>query len=176
MPDMTRGLVMVHTGPGKGKTTAALGLMLRAWGQGLRVGMIQFIKAESGRWGEVRAAERLGWEWHTLGSGFVWDPAHPGPARERAEQAWALAQERLLSGALDLLVLDEFTYPLHFGWLPAAEVVAWLRAHKPAALHLCITGRNAPPELLEYADLVSEITALKHPYDAGIAAQKGIEF
>lgn len=172
----THGLVIVYTGQGKGKTTAALGLVLRAWGHGLRTCVIQFIKSEKGRWGEVQAAERLGIEWHTLGEGFVWSGKDPGPAMRKAREGWALAQERIASGAYDLIVLDEFTYPLHFGWLAPAEVIAWLAENKPAGLHLVITGRDAPAELIDFADLVSEIVKVRHPFDQGVRAQRGIEF
>ncbi len=173
---ITRGLVIVYTGDGKGKTTAALGLALRAHGQGLRVCVIQFIKDERGRWGERMATERLGWEWHTLGSGFVWDPAHQEEAHRRALAAWQLAQERIANGAFDLVVLDEFTYPLAFGWLEVDATLAWFAEHRPPTLHLVITGRGAPEALIAAADCVTEMRCVKHPYDAGIAAQKGIEF
>jgi cob(I)alamin adenosyltransferase len=171
-----QGLLIVYTGEGKGKTTAALGTLLRAWGHGFRVAVIQFIKSERGRWGEIKAAERLGIEWHTLGEGFVWEPENDAEARARAIDAWALAQNKIVSGAYDLLILDEFTYPLHFGWIDPRQVVDWLATHKPAELHLIITGRNAPPELLSAADLVSEIRQVKHHFEAGVRAQKGVEF
>ncbi len=171
-----QGLLIVYTGEGKGKTTAALGTLFRAWGHGFRVAVIQFIKIEGARWGEIKAAERLGIEWRTLGEGFVWEPDNDAEARARAIDAWALAQNRIASEAYDLLVLDEFTYPLHFGWIDPQQVVDWLIAHKPPDLHLIITGRNAPPELLSAADLVSEIRQVKHPFEAGMRAQKGVEF
>jgi cob(I)alamin adenosyltransferase len=135
----SQGLVIVHTGDGKGKTTAALGLLLRAWGQGLRVAMFQFIKAKSGNWGESRAALKMG------------------------------------SGAYDVVVLDELTYCFTFGWLDVEEVLSVLRC-RPAGQHVVITGRDATQELIDFADLVTEMRAIKHPYDAGIKAQKGIEF
>ncbi len=175
-PTTRRGLLIVYTGDGKGKTTAALGTLFRAWGHGLRLCVIQFIKSERGRWGEIRAAERLGIEWHTLGEGFVWDPQHDAEARARAIDAWALAQQRIASGGYDLIILDEFTYPLTFGWLDTAQVLAWLAAHRPPELHLLITGRDAPPALIAAADLVSEVRPIKHPFARGIKAQKGIEF
>ncbi len=171
-----KGLVIVHTGHGKGKTTAALGTLLRAWGHGLRVCMIQFVKSEKGRWGEVKAAERLGIEWHTLGEGFTWRATDMQKSIEKAREGWALAQEKIAGGDYDLIVLDEFTYLLKFKWLDALEVIAWLKAHKPASLHLIVTGRDALPELIEYADLVTEMHNIKHPYENGIRAQRGIEF
>lgn len=173
---MRKGLVIVNTGDGKGKTTAALGLLLRAWGRGLRLCVIQFIKAETGAWGELKAARKLGIEWHKMGDGFTWLSKDMDETIAKARHGWQLAQEKIASGAYDLIVLDEFTYPLHFGWLDAAQVIAWLQAHRPADLHLVITGRYAPPALLEYADLVTEMNVIKHPYDRGIPAQPGIEF
>jgi len=172
----TKGLVIVNTGDGKGKTTAALGTVLRAWGQGLNVCVLQFIKSESGRWGETMAAERLGIEWHTLGEGFVWDPENPGPAIVKAREGWSLAQELIASDTLDLLVLDEFTYPLDFGWIDTQSVIAFLRDAKPARLHVIITGRDAPDALCDYADLVTRMEMVKHPFEKGIKAQKGIEY
>jgi len=144
----TQGLVIVHTGHGKGKTTAALGTALRAWGQGLRICVIQFIKSEKGRWGEVKAAEKLGIEWHALGDGWTWHAKDLSEAANRAQAAWALAQEKILSGHYDLILLDEFTYPLTFGWVDMRQVIAWLEANRPPALHLLITGRDAPAALV----------------------------
>jgi len=171
-----QGLLIVYTGDGKGKTTAALGLVLRAWGRGMRVCMIQFIKSERGRWGEVLAAEKLGIAWHTLGTGFVWEPDQDQEARQRSVEAWHLAQEIIASGDYDLVVLDEFTYPLQYGWVDLQEALAWLRKERPAGVHVVITGRKAPDALIEQADLVSEMRNVKHPYDAGQPGQKGIEF
>jgi cob(I)alamin adenosyltransferase len=173
---MRRGLVIVNTGDGKGKSTAALGLLLRAWGRGFRLCVIQFIKAETGQWGEVRAAKKLGIEWHSTGDGFTWTSKDMDQTAARAVRGWALAQEKIRSGKFDVILLDEFTYPLGFGWLDAAQVVEWLKGNKPAELHLIITGREAPPALIEYADLVTEMRALKHPFDEGVKAQPGIEF
>lgn len=170
-----RGLVIVYTGEGKGKTTAALGLVLRAWGHGMRVCVVQFIKAEHGRWGEIKAAEKLGITWHTLGTGFVWRPGEDEEARERSVDAWHVAQQAIASGDYDLVVLDEFTYPLQFGWVDVGEVVRWLRRDKPSAVHVVITGRKAPEELIEHADLVTEMRNIKHPFDSGVPSQKGIE-
>jgi cob(I)alamin adenosyltransferase len=173
---MKKGLVVVYTGQGKGKTTAALGLLLRAWGRGFRLCVIQFVKAETGQWGEVKAAKKLGIEWHKMGDGFIWLSKDMDQTVAKARDGWHLAQDKILSQAYDLILLDEFTYPLHFGWLETAEVIAWLKANKPPGLHLVITGREAPAELLEYADLATEMTLLKHPYDQGVQAQAGIEF
>jgi cob(I)alamin adenosyltransferase len=171
-----RGLVIVHTGEGKGKTTAALGLAFRAWGHGMRVCVIQFIKRENRELGEYKAAARMGIEWHQTGDGFVFDPAKMAAARAKTQRAWALAQAKIASGDYDLIVLDEFTYALDFGWLDVQEVLGWLREKKPPELHLVITGRDAAPELIEFADLVTEMENVKHPFDAGVRAQRGIEF
>jgi cob(I)alamin adenosyltransferase len=177
-PARKKGLVIVNTGDGKGKTTAALGVVLRAWGRGMRVVVIQFIKNEHGRYGEVRAAEKLGIEWLTTGDGFTWTSKDLDETRARAARAWALAQDKIAGGMYDLVLLDEFTYPLHYGWLDAGDVISWLREHKPPMLHLIITGRHAPDVLVDFADMVTEMQAVKHPYHAEppIAAQPGIEF
>lgn len=171
-----KGLVIVYTGKGKGKTTAALGTMLRAWGHGMQPCMIQFIKSEKGKWGEVKAARRLGLEWHTLGEGFTWDSEDMEKDIRKTHEGWSLAQNKIASGTYDLIVLDEFTYPLKYGWLDTCKVIEWLDAHRPAELHLVITGRDAPSELVASADLVTEMHKVKHPFDEGVRAQRGIEF
>jgi cob(I)alamin adenosyltransferase len=171
-----KGLVIVHTGKGKGKTTAALGLVFRAWGHGMRICVLQFIKRKNANLGEVKAAAKLGIEWHQTGGGFVYDPSEVGEAKARTWRAWALAQEKIASGAYDLIVLDEFTYLLKFGWLDPGEVLTWLDENKPPELHLVITGRDAVPELVAYADLVTDMGNVKHPFEEGVRAQRGIEF
>ena len=171
-----KGLLIVNTGNGKGKTTSALGTMLRAWGQGLRICVVQFIKAETGAWGEVKAAKKLGIEWHTLGDGFTWRSRAMDETRTRGLDAWRLAQGKITCGQYDLILLDEFTYPLSLGWLDVNDVVAWLKANKPRMLHLIITGRDAPAPLVAAADLVTEMREVKHPFRMNIRAQKGIEF
>lgn len=172
-----KGLVLVNTGNGKGKSTAAFGVVLRAWGRGLRICVIQFIKAETGKWGEVKAAEKMGLEWLSTGDGFTWLSKDMDETTARAQHGWKLAREKIASGGYDLIVLDEFTYPLHFGWLDVQQVIAWLKEHKPPMLHLIITGRDAPQELIDFADLVTEMKEIKHPYEEqDIVAQAGIEF
>jgi cob(I)alamin adenosyltransferase len=178
-PDMApskKGLIIVNTGHGKGKTTAALGVLLRAWGQGMRACVVQFIKHERGNWGETKAARQLGIEWHQMGDGFTWLSKDMEETVAKAHYAWALAQEKIASGGYDLIILDEFTYPLKFGWLDVTQVITWLQEHKPPMLHLIITGRDAPPELVAFADLVTEMLKIKHPFDENIQAQPGIEF
>ena len=171
-----KGLVLVNTGYGKGKTTAALGVLFRAWGRGLRVCVVQFIKAETGNWGEIQAARKLGIEWSAMGDGFTWLSKDLDASGDKARAAWRIAQEKIASGKYDLILLDEMTYTFHQQWLDVNEVIAWLKANKPPMLHLTITGRDAPQELIEYADLVTEMTKVKHPFDEGILAQAGIEF
>lgn len=177
MSEKTRkGLVLVFTGDGKGKTTAALGTIFRAWGRGFRICVIQFLKAETGSWGEVKAAQKLNIEWHKTGDGFTWTSKDIDESKAKALHGWETARQKIASGEYDLILLDEFTYLLHFGWLDSGEVVRWLRQNKPPALHLIITGRNAPPELIDYADLVTSMEMVKHPFEQGVKAQAGIEF
>lgn len=174
--NIRKGLLIVNTGNGKGKSTAAFGTLLRAWGRGLRVCVIQFIKAENGKWGEVRAARKLGIEWHISGDGFSWLSKDIDETIARARHGWELAQEKITSGNYDLIIMDEFTYPLKYGWLNLQDVLAWLQENRPPALHLIITGRDAPPELVENADLATEMKVIKHPYQQGVKGQAGIEF
>ncbi|EFO79502.1 cob(I)alamin adenosyltransferase [Oscillochloris trichoides DG-6] len=173
----TKGLVIVHTGNGKGKTTAALGILLRAWGRGMRVGGVQFIKSEHANYGELRALTRMGVQLTPMGDGFTWKSRDMDETQAKAQHGWEVAQQMIQSGDYDVLLLDEFTYPLQYGWIDVETVIAWLREHKPAMLHLIITGRGAPESLVAFADLVTEMREVKHPYrEQGIRAQKGIEF
>ncbi len=172
-----KGLLIVNTGHGKGKTTAALGVLLRAWGRDMRVGGIQFFKHENASFGELRALERMGVALRPMGDGFTWTSRDIDETRAKALHGWEVAKREIAGGGHDVFLLDEFTYVLHFGWLDPAEVVGWIAAHKPPLLHLIITGRDAPPELIAAADLVTEMREIKHPYrDQGIKAQRGIEF
>lgn len=171
-----KGLVIVNTGNGKGKTTAALGIILRAWGRGLNCAVVQFLKHEAGNWGEVRAAERLGIHWVKTGDGFTWTSRDIDETIAKAQHGWQTAQQLIVGGEYDIVLLDEFTYLLKFGWLDTAETLAWLQANKPPRQHIIITGRDAPSSLIEYADLVTEMQEVKHPYQQGILAQAGIEF
>jgi cob(I)alamin adenosyltransferase len=173
---MRQGLVIVNTGNGKGKTTASLGILFRAWGRGMRGCVVQFIKHEAGNWGEIKAARKLDIEWHAMGDGFTWLSKDIDETGEKTRRAWALAQEKIQSGGYDLIILDEMTYAFHHGWLDVHKVITWLKENKPLELHLIITGRDAPPELIQYADLVTEMREVKHPYRRGIRAQAGIEF
>ncbi|MSQ23304.1 MAG: cob(I)yrinic acid a,c-diamide adenosyltransferase [Chloroflexi bacterium] len=170
-----QGLVIVNTGNGKGKTTAALGVLLRAWGRNMHVVMFQFIKAATANWGETRAATRLGIEMIPMGAGFTWVSKDITKDRQLAIDGWARAKERILSGVDDIVVLDELTYLMSFGWLETGEVIETLRA-RPTGQHVIITGRDASAELIEFADLVTEMREIKHPYNLGIKAQPGVEF
>lgn len=173
-----KGLVIVHTGPGKGKTTAALGLGFRAVGNGLKVLMVQFIKG-SWHYGELDTAELLGpdkFVIRAMGKGFVKLGGEIDPEHKRAaEEAWAFAREKLFSGEYDMIILDEINYAVSYGMLPLAPVVEALK-QKPEAVHVVLTGRNAHPEIVELADMVTEMREIKHPFQKGIEAQRGIEY
>jgi cob(I)alamin adenosyltransferase len=172
-----KGLVIVNTGNGKGKSTSAFGILLRAWGRGFRVCVVQFIKAETGQWGEIKAARKLGIDWFTTGDGFTWTSKDMDETIARAIHGWEIAKEKIISRHYDVIILDEFTYAMHFGWLDTTQVIDWLKANKPEDLHLIITGRDAPQALMDYADLVTEMREIKHPFNTqGIQAQPGIEF
>ena len=173
---MKKGLLIVNTGDGKGKSTAAFGVVLRAWGRGFRICVVQFIKAETGQWGEIKAAKKLGIEWVTTGDGFTWTSKDMDETIARARHGWEIAKEKIASGNYDLIVLDEFTYTMVYNWLDTIEVLEWLRLNRPSGLHLIITGRSAPEALIAQADLVTEMKLIKHPYEQGIQAQAGIEF
>ena len=175
-PILSKGLLMVYTGPGKGKSTAAFGLALRALGRGHRVGVVQFIK---GTWatGERAAFERFGDQivWRTMGEGFTWETQDRGRDIAAARAGWAEALRLMADPTIFLVLLDELNVALRYDQLPVEEVVAALVARRDG-LHVVVTGRNARPELIEAADLVTEMTAVKHHFDAGVRAQEGIEF
>ena len=183
-----RPLVMVHTGDGKGKSTAAFGVGLRGWNQGWRIGVFQFVKSAKWRIGEQTVLERLGRlhdetgeggpvEWHKMGSGWSWTRKQGDTADHAtaAIEGWQEIKRRLAEETHDLLILDEFTYPMKWGWVDVEEVVEALRS-RPGFQHVVITGRNADPRLVAVADLVTEMTKVKHPMDAGQKGQKGIEW
>jgi cob(I)alamin adenosyltransferase len=171
----TKGLVIVNTGNGKGKTTAALGIVLRAWGRDMRVIMLQFIKHQTANWGESRAAQKLGIEIIPLGSGFTWLSKDLEQDRALARAGWERCRVAIASGEYDIVILDELTYCFKYGWLDLADVLEVLR-QRPEGQHVIVTGRDAPPELIDFADLVTEMREIKHPFAAGVKAQKGIEF
>ncbi len=172
-----KGLVIVNTGNGKGKTTAALGVLFRAWGRNMRIVMLQFLKNENANYGEIKAAKKLGINIRPVGDGFTWTSKDMDKTIALAVHGWEEAKTLIASNEYDIVILDEFTYPLAFGWIKTEDVIEWLKVHKPPMLHLIITGRDAPKALIEYADLVSEMREIKHPFnDQGIQAQAGIEF
>lgn len=170
-----QGLVIVNTGDGKGKTTAALGILLRAWGRGMRVCALQFIKARTANFGEEQAARKLGLDLIPLGDGFTWTSQDIDKDRALAQEGWARCRDTILGGDFDIVILDEITYCFTFGWLDLDDVLATLR-QRPPAQHVILTGRDAPQALIDFADLVTEMREIKHPYKDGVKAQRGIEF
>jgi cob(I)alamin adenosyltransferase len=181
-------LLAVHTGPGKGKSTAAFGMALRAWNQGFDIGVFQFVKSAKWKVGEEAAFRRLGdlhdehgvggaVEWHKMGSGWSWTRKQGDDVDHAAAAAdgWAEISRRIAEQRHDFYVLDEFTYPLKWGWVDVGDVVDVL-ASRPGNQHVVITGRDAPAALVDAADLVTEMTKVKHPMDAGRKGQRGIEW
>jgi cob(I)alamin adenosyltransferase len=170
-----RSRVLLNTGHGKGKSSAAFGVMGRAWARGWRVGVIQFVKG--GRWqiGERKLAEHLGIEWQTLGDGFTWESDDLDETAAKGRHAWQVVRRKLASGHYDLLILDELTYAVSYGWVPVDDVTAGI-AGRASHTNVVITGRNAAPKLIELADTVTEMRKIKHAYDQGIRARKGIEY
>ncbi|MGA2825311.1 MAG: cob(I)yrinic acid a,c-diamide adenosyltransferase [Streptosporangiaceae bacterium] len=177
-----RPLVVVHTGTGKGKSTAAFGMALRAWNQGWPVGVFQFVKSAKWRVGEEHALRTLGASgeggpvtWHKMGEGWSWIQRETGGHAEQAAEGWAQVARDLAAQTYRLYVLDEFTYPIKWGWVDVAEVISVLDA-RPGQQHVVITGRDAHPDLVAYADLVTDMTKVKHPMDQGQKGQKGVEW
>jgi cob(I)alamin adenosyltransferase len=168
-------LVIVYTGNGKGKTSAALGIIMRAYGRGMKTCMLSFIKSETANFGEERAARKMGIEMIPLGGGFTWLSKDLEKDRALAQRCWALCREKIDSGEYDIVVLDEITYPINYGWLDLVEVLQALK-DRPPNLHVVLTGRDAPAGLIEYADLVTEMREVKHPFQRGIKAQPGIDY
>lgn len=173
----SHGMTIVFTGNGKGKTSAAMGILARAIGQGLRVGVIQFIKSPDRIYGEAITAKRLHVPFQSMGDGFVFQRTDQSQARKAAQVAWEEAQQWICSQNYDVLILDEITYLFTYGWVDVHAAISWLEENKPPALSLVMTGRNAPPELIEYADLVTEMVEIKHPFrEQKIPAQLGIDY
>src|SRR4051812_40318468 len=158
--------LIVHTGDGKGKSTAAFGLMLRGWAQDWPVGVFQFVKSSKWKVGEERAATALGVDWHKMGSSWSWIQREQATGEELARQGWAEVREALAAQRYRMLILDEFTYVMNRGWVPVAEVLDVLAA-RPGTQHVVVTGRRCPEELVAAADIVTEMTKVKHPFDAG---------
>ncbi len=170
------GITLVHTGSGKGKSSSAFGVVFRAAGWGMNVCVIQYIK---GKWktGERQAAGKFdNIEWHTLGDGFTWDTRNPEQDIKTSRGIWEFSKEKILSEKYDLVLLDEINYCSSYGWISGQEIADFIRHGKPRWLHLILTGRNAPEEVVEAADTVSEMTKVKHAFDQGIKAAQGVEF
>ena len=172
--DQEKGLLLVHTGNGKGKSSSAFGMIARALGHGMRVGVAQFIKGRTDTGEEAFFRNQENVVWHILGEGFTWETQNLERDTETAQRGWAIVQEMLRDPTLDLIVLDELTYPLKFGWLDLSAVLQDLQ-NRPAMQHVVITGRAAPDALCEAADTVSEMRDIKHAFRAGVQAQKGID-
>jgi cob(I)alamin adenosyltransferase len=173
-----KGLLIVHTGSGKGKTSAALGMVFRHIGHGLPVAVVQFVKSPTWDTGEARLLAHFSdlVTLHIMGEGFTWETQDRARDIAAARKAWERAKELIRDDHHRLVLLDELNIVLRYDYLPVDEVVAFLREERPADKHVVVTGRNAPASLIEAADLVTEMTLVKHPFRAGVKAQKGIEF
>ena len=168
-------LVLVNTGDGKGKSTAAFGVMLRALAMGWKVCVVQFIKSGDWQVGEQKMAEQLGVDWIAAGEGFSWDSEDLDHDKSIANRGWTEAAERIASGEYRLVILDEITYPINWGWIELPPILSAL-AERPADVSVVLTGRDAPAELIDAADTATEMRSIKHAYDQGIRAKKGIDY
>ncbi|MCY7297649.1 MAG: cob(I)yrinic acid a,c-diamide adenosyltransferase [Ilumatobacteraceae bacterium] len=168
-------LVLVNTGNGKGKSSAAVGVMLRAVARDWKVAVVQFIKGSDWKVGEEKIGRQLGVEWHALGGGFTWDSDDPSADIALAQAAWAQAASIIASGEYDLVILDEVTYLSTWGWVPTADIVAAI-VNRPTHVNLVLTGRDAADEIISVADTVTEMREIKHAYQAGITAKRGIDY
>ncbi|MGK2958817.1 MAG: cob(I)yrinic acid a,c-diamide adenosyltransferase [Acidimicrobiales bacterium] len=168
-------IVLINTGHGKGKSSSAFGVMARGWARGWRVGVVQFVKGGKWQTGERKLADHLEIEWHTLGDGFTWESTDLDETAAKGRHAWEVARAKLASGNYDLLILDELTYAAKYGWVPVEEIVAGV-TERAERTNVVITGRDAPEELIAIADTVTEMRKIKHAYDEGINAKKGIEY
>ena len=173
-PVRAPSLVLVNTGHGKGKSTAAFGTMIRAIARGWHVCVVQFIK--SGKWkvGEEQVGRQLGVDWWTIGDGFTWNSKDMDETEATAREAWRTAMEKIAAGDYEMVLLDEITYPMNYGWISTAEVVDAIR-NRPSHVNVIATGRDAPAELVEIADTVTEMTKVKHAFDKGVGAKRGID-
>ena len=168
-------LVLVNTGDGKGKSTAAFGTMIRAVARGWRVAVVQFIKSGDWRVGEEKIGRDLGVDWWTLGDGFTWDSEDMDRSQAVAVEAWRAAEGLLEAGGHDLVLLDEITYPINWGWIREDDVIATIRS-RPEHVNVVLTGRDAPDRLVDLADTVTEMRSVKHAFDKGIQARRGIDY
>jgi cob(I)alamin adenosyltransferase len=168
-------LVLVNTGPGKGKTSAAIGVVVRGVARGWNVGVVQFLKSGTWKTGEEKVCKQLGVDWWAMGEGFTWDSEDLTQDQAVAAGAWAHAKELIARGDHQLVVLDEVTYPINWGWIDVDDVVRTI-ADRPSQVNIVCTGRKAAPALIDVADTVSEVAEIKHAYKAGIRAKKGIDY
>ncbi|WIM05032.1 MAG: cob(I)yrinic acid a,c-diamide adenosyltransferase [Candidatus Nitricoxidivorans perseverans] len=173
--DQARGVFLIHTGNGKGKSSAAFGVLARALGHGMKAVVVQFVKSRTDTGEEAFFRRQPGVQWHVMGEGFTWDTQDDAKDAAAARAAWDMARRALADPEADLVVLDEFTYALKHRWLDMAEVLAAIAA-RPAMQHLVVTGRAAPKELIEAADTVTDMVPVKHAFQAGVAAMPGIEW
>ena len=169
------GLLMVYTGDGKGKTTAALGQLVRSIGWDFKATMFQFIKSTTMNAGEHRAAKKLGLDIRPMGAGFTWNEKDREKAIRLANEQWNNCREAILSGDYQMIIMDEISYPLTLSWIPISDVINTIK-QRPSKLHLILTGRDMPRKIIDLADTVTEMTEIKHHYNQGVKAQKGIEF
>ncbi len=174
---MTRAasVVVLNTGHGKGKSSSAFGVMGRGWARGWRVAVVQFVKGGDWQTGERKLADHLGIEWHTLGDGFTWESDDLDESAAKARHAWDVARAMLAAGNHDLVILDELTYIVTYGWVPVDDVVAGIR-DRAERTNVVVTGRDAHEALIEVADTVTEMRKVKHAFDQGVMAKKGIEY
>jgi len=167
--------LIVNTGHGKGKSTAAFGMMIRGVARGWKVGVVQFVKSGDWNVGEEKIGKQLGVDWITLGDGFSWDSENLAKDQETGQLAWSKAHELLMGGEYDLLIFDELTYPLNWRWIETEPVLNAL-VNRPRNVHVVVTGRDAPQALIDIADTVSEVRNVKHAYQKGFKAKRGIDF
>jgi len=170
-----RSQLIVNTGDGKGKSTAAFGVMLRALARGWNVAVVQFLKSGEWKVGEEKLGRQLGVDWWSLGEGFTWNSADLDEDQAVANEAWRHAKAVIEAGEHQLVIIDELTYPMNWGWIDLDDVIATIR-DRPAHVHMVVTGRDAPDQLIEIADTVSEMRKVKHAFDAGILAQRGLDY
>ena len=173
--DRVPSLVLVHTGHGKGKSTAAFGTMLRAVSRGWKVAVVQFLKSGNWKVGEEKVGRSLGVDWWALGDGFTWDSDNMSETEAVAREAWSFTRRLIAQGTHRMVVLDEVTYPLNWGWIDESEMVEVLRS-RPSHVTVILTGRDAPDSLIEAADTVTEMVKVKHAFDRGIRARRGIDY
>lgn len=174
-PARAPSLVLVNTGDGKGKSTAAFGTALRAVARGWSVCVVQLVKSGDWKVGEERVGRELGIDWWTLGDGFTWDSSDMERSEAIAREAWRAAAEKIASGDYELVILDELTYPINWGWIEVERVVDVIR-NRPEHVNVVVTGRDAPSELVELADTVTSMQKVKHAFDRGVRARRGIDF